>query len=71
MLEPVNKLHRPIEDLIKHLQKLPPGTTYEETNGVGYGGQTQKPDGTWLGTSYHIELDICEGIVIPTQEEKI
>lgn len=55
---PSNKLKYPISDLIKDLQKLPVGTTYEEEEGELWGGETDDRD---LGTEYQRKINIVEG----------
>ncbi len=60
MKTPKNSLKHPIADLIKQLQSLPPGTTFEyhyDENDF-YGGEVPDME---LGTSYRLAVDICEG----------
>lgn len=61
---PANKMKNPISRLIEELQKLPEGTTYEETSedGMLYGGEVPEME---LGTSYRRVIDITEGFDPP------
>lgn len=59
---PSNALGTPIEELIKRLQGLPPGTTYEEHECEFYGGETP---GSTLGTGYKLVFSIVEGFNPP------
>lgn len=59
--KPANALKYPIEQLIKQLQALPPGTTFEEEEGEYHGGQCVI-DGKKLGTGYKRRINIVEGV---------
>ena len=60
--KPSNKLKHPISDLIARLEKLPPGSTYEEVDGELFGGQAII-NGKTLGTGYQLRINVVEGIV--------
>ena len=59
---PSNQCKHPISELIERLQKLPDGTTYEIVDESLYGGEVPYGD---LGTSYQMQIDICEGFNPP------
>lgn len=59
---PTNKLQHPISRLIKRLQDLPEGTTYEECEKEFWGGETPTDE---LGARYRLRIDIVEGFNPP------
>lgn len=61
---PSNALKWPIIDLIKRLQSLPEGTTYEYDNDPSdfWGGEVPDMD---LGTGYQLKVNIVEGFNPP------
>lgn len=59
---PSNKLKHPISKLIKSLQNLPEGTTYETSEEIFWGCEAPKVD---LGTSYQYTINIVEGFSPP------
>lgn len=62
--KPSNSLRKPVSELIRYLQGLPEGTTYQETEegSLFYGGETPEQD---LGTAYRMVIDIVEGFNPP------
>lgn len=67
-VKPKNALPGDIAQLIERLQRLPPGTTFEEVEGEFWGGEV--PSDT-LGTGYQLRINVVEGFNPPRLKEDL